>query len=261
MSLNVSDAARAKGLTVRRVAAVLPDGSSGYIDYILKRHGRTRHVTLRVTPDGPTVTIPVRGSLKQADRFVSQHADWIVRQQNAMAERAANLAIPLFELRDGGTMLYRGGRALLRFGAARSAVTEIGEGEWEIQLAVPADADPLAVMPVLAAFLKAEAKRVIAAVYAEVSPLAKRLPTRWQLSGAKSRWGVCTAASTIRYSWRLIFVPETSVRYVVAHELAHLIEFNHSPRFYAEVALMDPEWKTHRETLKKYRAEDLPPVS
>lgn len=76
-------------------------------------------------------------------------------------------------------------------------------------------------------------------------------PRQLFLSSAKSRWGSCTALGDIRLNWRLMQAPPQVIDYVVIHELAHLAELNHSPRFWAIVAAACPDWKTHRLWLKQ----------
>ena len=81
-----------------------------------------------------------------------------------------------------------------------------------------------------------------------------RVPPPLSLSSARTRWGCCSA-SGIRLNWRLIHLPLDLVDYVVAHELAHLREMNHSARFWAEVARLCPDWRERRAALKKHGGE------
>jgi predicted metal-dependent hydrolase len=80
---------------------------------------------------------------------------------------------------------------------------------------------------------------------------------RVSLSSARTRWGSCSEKGGIRINWRLIHLPLTLIDYVVAHELAHLIEMNHSQRFWAVVASVYPEWRAARRELKS-RAAVMP---
>jgi predicted metal-dependent hydrolase len=74
------------------------------------------------------------------------------------------------------------------------------------------------------------------------------------LSSARTRWGSCSARSGIRLNWRLIHLPPTLIDYVIAHEVAHLVEMNHSPRFWAVVEKLHPDWRTARQELKRLGA-------
>ena len=73
----------------------------------------------------------------------------------------------------------------------------------------------------------------------------------------KSRWGSCSSSGALSFSWRLVMAPETVVDYVVAHEVAHLVEMNHGPRFWKLVRTMTPDPATPRAWLKRHRSELL----
>ena len=73
----------------------------------------------------------------------------------------------------------------------------------------------------------------------------------------RSRWGSCSAQGSLSFSWRLIFAPEPVLDYVVAHEVAHLVEMNHGPRFWALVARLVPDSAGPRAWLKRHRARLL----
>ena len=73
----------------------------------------------------------------------------------------------------------------------------------------------------------------------------------------KTRWGSCSSQGNLNFNWKLILMPEEILDYVVVHELAHLIEMNHSPRFWAEVARILPDYERRREWLKQNGANFL----
>jgi predicted metal-dependent hydrolase len=79
--------------------------------------------------------------------------------------------------------------------------------------------------------------------------------TRVGVRDPKSRWGSCSSRGALSFSWRLIFAPEPVIDYVVAHEVAHLVEMNHSPRFWRVVASLVPDSAAPRAWLKRHRME------
>jgi predicted metal-dependent hydrolase len=79
-----------------------------------------------------------------------------------------------------------------------------------------------------------------------------RRVTRVTLRDTRSRWGSCTAEGALMYSWRLIMAPPEVLRYVAAHEVAHLVEMNHSNRFWAVVEGLYPGWQTQRAWLRSH---------
>jgi len=99
--------------------------------------------------------------------------------------------------------------------------------------------------------LQVQAKSLFVQRCQHFSALMGVQPKRLSLSAARTRWGSASSDGSVRLNWRLIhFAPEL-IDYVVVHELAHLREMNHSPRFWAEVARVMPDHEARRAQLKK----------
>jgi predicted metal-dependent hydrolase len=105
---------------------------------------------------------------------------------------------------------------------------------------------------------------LVAAARAEIAPRARRLAAQIgrgvglvNLRDTRSRWGSCSAQGNLSFSWRLIFAPEPVLDYVVAHEVAHLVEMNHGPRFWALVESLVPDSAGPRAWLKRHRTRLL----
>jgi hypothetical protein len=81
-----------------------------------------------------------------------------------------------------------------------------------------------------------------------------RKPARITIRDTRSRWGSCSSEGNISFSWRLVLAPEAVVDYVVAHEVAHLAEMNHGPRFWKLVRTLCPDPQTPRLWLKRHRS-------
>ena len=99
--------------------------------------------------------------------------------------------------------------------------------------------------------LRKEAKRVIplkASYYAKIMGLKYG---RITITGAKTRFGSCSSKGNLSFSYRLMLYPDEAVDYVVVHELAHLIEMNHSPAFYRIVERVLPDYKERKKLLKE----------
>ena len=88
----------------------------------------------------------------------------------------------------------------------------------------------------------------LAAYYAEIMGVKYG---KIRISSAKGRFGSCSSCGNISFSYRLMLYPDEAIRYVVVHELAHLLELNHSPRFYQIVASVMPDYKERQRILKK----------
>jgi len=72
-----------------------------------------------------------------------------------------------------------------------------------------------------------------------------------RITDAKERWGSCSPAGTLNFAWRLVTAPEGIIEYVIVHELAHLVEMNHSPRFWEAVGRVLPDYAARRAWLRK----------
>ncbi|MEO5598835.1 MAG: YgjP-like metallopeptidase domain-containing protein, partial [Novosphingobium sp.] len=130
---------------------------------------------------------------------------------------------------DGTVLRYRGAELVLRHDPAARRRVELNDGELRI-------GGPAASLPArLRRWLKDQATELFTEELAHYCALAGKVPPGLALSGAQRRWGSCSAKGAIRINWRLIMAPDHVRRSVLAHEVAHLIHFNHSPQFHALV--------------------------
>jgi predicted metal-dependent hydrolase len=206
----------------------------------LRRSAR-RSFALQVDHRGARVAVPLRASLGEIDRFVRAHGQWLLDRLRA---RAA--AVPAFVAADGAVLPLLGRPLRLRLVEGRRAQWRMGADGAE-ELAIPATAD------VTRTLLRALQVRALDWHRSRVEEYCLRLgvpvpPVR--LSSARTRWGSCSSTSGIRLHWRLIHLPPTLIDYVVAHEVAHLVEMNHSPRFWAVVDRIHADWRTARADLR-----------
>lgn len=216
------------------------------VPYIL-RQGRRRRLAMTIDERGLAVGAPHGVSLAEIEGFVSVHAEWVLKKIEEYAQRATPRQIAV---RDGTRLPLLGSEITVRVEAGANRV------RWEegaLVLAARPDAE-----------LDALARRALqgrALQHFEVrcshfaQHLGRPLP-RVALSSARTRWGSCNQTS-VRLNWRLIHLPPDLIDYVVAHEVAHLVEMNHSPRFWAEVERIYPDWRAARAELKQ-RGREIP---
>ncbi len=190
----------------------------------LRRHRQARRYTLRIHAATREVvlTMPPRGSLKEAKDFAQKHGGWIAARLGRLP-KAAPFA--------HGTIVPLRGvphRIVHRRAARGTAWTENNGGERLLCVAGEAPH----VDRRIADFLKREAKRDLEAASkryaARLGVTVKRVSVRDQ----SSRWGSCSTTGVLSYSWRLILAPPFVLDYLAAHEVAHLVEMNHSRRFW-----------------------------
>lgn len=214
------------------------DGATYPIE--LKRHARARRYTLRIQAATRTVvlTMPMRGSLRDARAFAERSGAWIAARLKRLPQAipfADELELPL-----RGTPH----RITHRAGARGTVWTEGGEPPL---ICVAGKPEHLARR--VRDFLKREAKRDLDAASRRYAAMLGVSIKRIAIRDQTSRWGSCTAAGVLSYSWRLILAPPAVLDYLAAHEVAHLVEMNHSARFWALLDRICPDWERAKRWL------------
>ncbi|WP_262693665.1 M48 family metallopeptidase [Kordiimonas aquimaris] len=205
----------------------------------LRRNARAKRMILRVDrlSGDIKVTLPPRASQKAVRDFIAQHIGWIERERS---KQNAALVIA-----NGMLMPFMGAQSQLVFSGVPPRKISV-ENE-QIVVGGPIDQAPAR----LERWLRAEAKRVLTT---DARDYADQLGVTFQrisIGDMKTRWGSCSSKGTLKFSWRLVLAPEMVRRYVAAHEVAHLLEMNHSERFWQHVAKCMPDFASHRRWLKK----------
>ncbi len=217
------------------------------VPYVLRRAPR-RTIGLTIDHRGLRVGAPARASLQEVEALIRHHRDWVEQKLEEWRSRRRPEALRITD----GTRLPLLGETLqirLAQGSNRALWSAHGESTLTLCLRSPDDAGRL-----LEKALRERARALFAERLAHYAPqLALPVPPL-ALSAARTRWGSCSVKSGIRLNWRLIHFPRDIVDYVVAHELAHLREMNHSPRFWAVVAQLYPDYQTARGELKRLAA-------
>lgn len=216
----------------------------------LKRSARRRTVTLRVGPGAVTVHAPARTPLGLIQAFVEARRGWAERH----LDRYAAQAVAPSPLGDGSPLPFFGETLVLRL--VPGLRTPVRRGP-EVQ--VP-PGDPNALARSAEAWYRRAALpelRSLTQGYADALGARDQLG-EVRLSRAHTRWGSCTAGGDIRLHWALARAPREVAAYVALHEAAHLLEFNHSPRYWAHVARIMPDhtrWRAwlgeHGQTLAR----------
>ena len=215
---------------------------SGIVAVTLRRHARARNYTLRLksATGAPVLTMPKRGSLRQARAFLDRHAGWLLREMDKLPKSE-----PIV---DGATIPLRGIPHRIRHAPGRRGTVAVETGDDGAALVVSGNAAHLRRRTI--DFLKREAKRDLEPLvmgYAEALGVAA---TSIRLRDQTSRWGSCTATGRLSFSWRLIMAPPFVLDYLAAHEVAHLREMNHSRRFWRIVEQLCPHTRQARAWLK-----------
>ncbi|KJZ20852.1 M48 family metallopeptidase [Loktanella sp. S4079] len=204
----------------------------------LRRSARARRLSLRVSRlDGRvTLTMPNRTPDREGIAFLEGQETWL-------RGHLANIG-PVRPVRPGGAVLLRGREVPIRTADIR-----------RLRVLPDAIETPVALSEVgsaLRAKFRVMARDALAAASDRYAAQLGVTYNRITIRDTRSRWGSCSSAGALMYSWRLIMAPPDVLDYVAAHEVAHLREMNHSAAFWAVVAQICPEYKTHRQWLRDH---------
>lgn len=225
------------------------------LDYALARR-RRRTIGLSITSDGLKVAAPRWVGLGQIEDAIREREEWIFRKLADLRRRRAS--IPQVRWEDGGTLPYLGRTITLRVVDGRPTPAAFDAATDVLTLSVGPDPSPGQLKDRVEAWLQAEARALFTARLAHFEPRLGVAHRVLRLSSAQTRWGSCSADGRILLNWRLIHFPLSSIDYVVAHELAHLKEMNHGPRFWATVEAVLPDYRTAKALIRDPPPELLP---
>ncbi|MTV41213.1 DUF45 domain-containing protein [Duganella radicis] len=227
------------------------------LEYELRRSTR-RSIGFMIDDDGLRVTAPKRVSIAEIDEAIRTKQHWILSKLKERRERrAARLEKPPVEWIDGAQLPYLGADITLRLlvGGRNRAIYNPNTRELWMTL-VPGASEELLKNRVQT-WYQQQAKVLFEE---RLDVYAGRLGVQYHsfgLSSAGTRWGSCTVDRKIRLNWKLIYFSLPLIDYVVAHELSHILEMNHSQQFWDTVGLIYPEYEEAKNLLRK-RSQELP---
>lgn len=206
------------------------------VEVLLRRSARARKLSLRISRlDGrATLTLPQRVPEREGMAFLRDREEWL-RGHLESIEPEVGVSL-------GGTVLFRGKGLRLVAGDVKRARLVDGV------LVLPDDPEKTGKR--VAAFLKLQARDALADASDRYSKALGKPYGKISLRDTRSRWGSCSSAGDLMYSWRLVMAPPDVLEYVAAHEVAHLQHMDHSPRFWAAVERLYPNHKACRKWLR-----------
>ncbi len=212
---------------------------------LLRRNAKARRVTLRVSSaTGEIVmTMPQKASLATASRFAEAHGGWIAARVQRLPDRVAFIAGVVIPVRGIPHRIVR---------KTSQQLLPVGPGEnTDGEKVLVVGGDEAHTTRRVKELLQKEARRDLEAA---VSHYTGKLGVRAQkisLKDTRSRWGSCSSTGSLSFSWRLIFAPPEVLDYLAAHEVAHLVEMNHSNRFWRTVHDICPHVESAEKWLKR----------
>lgn len=230
----------------------------GTCTYTLKRSQR-RSVGFLIGDKGLQVSAPTRLSIAELNSIIATKSAWIEQRLKQWKTRSSH-TVALDTLLDNGSPVpVRGEPYRIEALPPRSKPML---NPWTKTIALPAWANTEQRNKAIEKILKSHAREVfthMAKKLLERQEAAKSLPDfTLHLSSPTSRWGSCNSKREVRLNWRLVHYPPQLIEYVIAHELAHLVEMNHSARFWAVVETLMPHYKGSHKLLSTMNPAEVP---
>jgi len=249
--------------TVEKTPPVLPNGARMYqmllgdrtFEFRLRRSKR-RTIGFQIDDAGLTVAAPRWVSLKEIQAAIAEKERWIGVKLTEWHAWTARRRLPHVHWVHGGTLPYLGQTITLCL-SDRTALVSIPTHS-ALHLALPPDAGTDQIKDSAIAWLHTQARTLFAQRIEYLAPVGTPRPRAWALSSARTQWGSCTHDGRIRLNWRLIHFALPVIDYVIAHELAHLQELNHSPNFWNAVSRLLPGFEAARDQIKRIDLASLP---
>jgi len=192
---------------------------------------------------GLHIGAPLRARIGDIENLIRQHAQWVFDKLDNWPAKQAKEALLV---RDGTIISLLGEPLIVSIDPQRQRGYVLDRAWGRIHLNAR-QAPEIALVNAL----QAEARTLFSTRLAHYAGLMGVPTPPLRLSSARTRWGSCNHRGHIALNWRLIYMPLPVIDYVVAHELGHLKEMNHSPRFWSVVASLCPDWQTRRQELKQ----------
>lgn len=223
---------------------------------IFRCYSQSKSIRITLKPDATIlVTAATMLTKQEIIHTVITHKDWIIRKWAVIRMQQPQ---PVHRFESGESLFYRGKSLTLRLFPCEKATFEILPVHDTLQIKIPKDiwtAPPTkrhtSIHRALVAWYSHQAKVIIRErldYYHTYYPFPFH---RIAIKNQKTRWGSCSTKGNLNFNWRLVMMPPEILDYIVVHELCHLKEMNHSPRFWAWVARQVPDYLEKKNWLKK----------
>ncbi len=217
------------------------------VSYTLKRTNRRRSIGLRIDDNGLTVNVPLRASEKWLHSVLQDKAHWVVEK---LENWQANKTVPPLWL-DGQDIAFVDATLTLRVVASLFSSPPQLHGR-QLFVHVTDNTNEAVVELAVTQWYQRQAEHLFKERVAHYALLMNVAPRTVKLSSARTQWGSCTVRGAVRLNWQLIKMPLRLIDYVVVHELAHLVEMNHSAAFWGVVETAYPDYLKRRGELRKW---------
>ena len=213
----------------------------------IRENRRATRITLRIEPGGRALNLTVPAGLlkREIDDFLDRHQGWLLTK---LAKFSADNAI-----RPGGHIAFRGVPHRIEHTGTLRGLTEAVLIDGEPVLRVSGLEDHMGRR--LSAFFKKEARKDLEVLVARHAAAIRKPIKSVSMKDTRSRWGSCSWDGNLSFSWRIVMAPPLIIDYLAAHEVAHLKEMNHGPKFWALCRELCPRMEEARKWLKQHGSQ------
>lgn len=217
------------------------------------RSARRKTAAIKVDLDGASVRVPQHLSTQRIRELVAEKTHWIEQKLTVAEQKRRDLALQNQRnavLGNGSQVQVQGRNLVLEL--HQTATVAIAEKAGKLVLQAPRDllGDADQRRALVEQWLYALAVQELNFCINVYKQKVGAMPTAVQIKDYRARWGSCKPDGSVQLNWRLIHAPMHIMDYVVIHELCHLLEMNHSKRFWSEVERVDPQYRLNRKWLK-----------
>ena len=223
------------------------------VDYVVVVSKSARRTRVRVGPDGVEVVQPVRASDEEVSAFLRRNESWVLAQLGRVAG-LRKLWRPV--RRQAGEILYRGESTLVRveFVDTKERGNRVAWSNGEIIVRRGPQTQTSAARG-LENWLRGQARSAFADYVSVVTARIGQEPGRVYVMGQRTKWGNCSSRRNLSFNWRLILAPDFVLRYLVVHEVVHLVVPDHSAKFWLSVQSLCPHMERAKQWLSRHHAE------
>lgn len=214
----------------------------------IKENQRATRITLRIEPGGKALkmTIPYGLHHREVDDFLERHNGWLRTRLSKFSAET--------KVKNGGTITIRGTCHRIEHTDTLRGITRIEEnaqGDPVLKVSGP----PEHIGRRIATFLKKEARADLERLVALHATKVGKPVRSIAMKDTRSRWGSCSHEGNLSFSWRIVMAPESVINYLAAHEVAHLREMNHGPKFWALCEQLCPDMEASKNWLKRHGSQ------
>ena len=213
------------------------------------RTNRKKTASIEICNNTIKITVPNKLTDKHINELIQKRANWITKK---LATRTQQTPHKPKEWVNGETFTYLGRNYRLKLINTHSTETKLRNGYLEVpnQTDLTTTKQVAALKTSVTDWYAKQARNKLQQKTDRYAAIMNVTPNRIKIRDYKARWGSCSAKGDIAYNWRILIAPNGIVDYVVVHELAHLLEHNHSPQYWKNVGHILPDYQDSKEWLK-----------